>query len=248
MAEALRRMAWRASGAAYVTREALQRSYPPGPETVATHYSSIELPEANIVGVTQQRLARLDACARGERPWTLGFIGSFNVMYKAPDVHLEAVAALRSRGLDVRLELLGDGRNRAEMEALAERLGLAPHVVFHGRVPPGAPVNAVLDRVDLFLIASRTEGLPRALIEAMARGCPAIGSHVGGIPELLEADWRVPAGEATALADRVAEVLASVERLRAAAHRNASEAATYAAPVLEARRTAFYTAVAERSA
>ena len=248
MALAQRRMAHRAIAAAYVTKGALQRRYPPGRKAYSTHYSSIELPEAQIVGAQPSRIARIAARSKGgDGPWRLGFIGSFNVMYKAPDVHLRAVAELRRRGLDVRLELLGDGAHQGEMKALADQLGLVEHTVFHGRLAGGAPVMAFLDRMDVFLIASRTEGLPRALIEAMARGCPAIGSQIGGIPELLESPWLVPADDVTALADAVERALVSPETMVAMAQRNGAEAAGYGASILRHRRRRFYTEVVERT-
>jgi glycosyltransferase involved in cell wall biosynthesis len=46
-----------------------------------------------------------------------------------------------------------------------------------------------LDKIDLYIQPSVTEGLPRALIEAMSRACPSIGSMVGGIPELLDSKY-----------------------------------------------------------
>ena len=106
--------------------------------------------------------------------------GSLAQMYKAPDVVITALSICVESGLDVRLTWIGDGKYRAKMEKLAEELQVQDRIVFQGQLSAPAEVRAVLDTADLFVLASRTEGLPRSLIEAMARGLPCIASSVGG--------------------------------------------------------------------
>ena len=69
-----------------------------------------------------------------------------------------------------------------------KNFGVENQVFFDGTLPGGQPVYDWLDDLDLYLIPSLQEGLPRALVEAMSRGCPAIGAKTGGIPELLGKD------------------------------------------------------------
>ena len=77
--------------------------------------------------------------------------------------------------------------------ASGNALDLRDRIVSRGRIPTGAPIFEFLDSLDLYLQFSRGgEGLPRALVEGMSRGCPAIGSTVGGIPELLTECLCVP--------------------------------------------------------
>jgi glycosyltransferase involved in cell wall biosynthesis len=102
-----------------------------------------------------------------------------------------------------------------------------------------------LDTADLFVHPSRTEGLPRALIEAMARGLPCIGSNVGGIPELLSPAEQVPAGDANALEAKLCEVLGDPQRLVRLSRENLAKAREYHADALRPRRQAFYRAVLE---
>lgn len=87
--------------------------------------------------------------------------------------------------MELELRFIGDGGYRSTLTKMASDQGIADRVKFLGWLAAGPAVRAELDRADLFVLPSRTEGLPRALVEAMARGLPCIGSTAGGIPELL---------------------------------------------------------------
>jgi glycosyltransferase involved in cell wall biosynthesis len=106
-------------------------------------------------------------------------------------------------------------------------------------------VRAALDHADLFVLPSRTEGLPRAMIEAMARALPCIGSTVGGIPELLPPEDLVPPGDAAALARKIREVVCDPDRMARMSARNLEQARQYREDALSGRRIAFYQRVRE---
>jgi glycosyltransferase involved in cell wall biosynthesis len=225
----------RAAAAAYVTRTTLQRRYPcPG---YSAGISDVELPGAAFA--PSPRPAR----PAGGAAVTLLTVGSLAQLYKGPDVLIDATADCVRGGLDVRTVLVGDGRYRAELEARARDRGLQDRVTFLGQVPAGDAVRAVLDSADLFVLPSRTEGLPRALVEAMARAMPCVGSDVGGIPELLPPQDLVPPGDAAALAARLREFVADPARMASASARNLEAAREYREEVLNERRRAFYRAV-----
>ncbi|ACY12947.1 glycosyltransferase [Haliangium ochraceum] len=225
----------RADALAYVTASALQRRYPARADAFATHYSSVELDTDAIAPAPRTHTAAVQAPH-------LVTVGQLEQPYKGTDLLIEAVRALRERGLDARLTVVGDGRFRRALEAHARTLGVAEHVHFAGLVPAGAAVRAILDTGDLFVLPSRAEGLPRALIEAMARALPAIGSRVGGIPELLPERDLVPSENPRALADAIAYALADPARLDAMSRDNWERARRdYHTAILETRRRAFYT-------
>jgi glycosyltransferase involved in cell wall biosynthesis len=98
----------------------------------------------------------------------------------------------------------------------------------------------VLAHSDVFVLPSRSEGLPRAMIEAMAMGLVCVGSRVGGVTELLDDDLLVPPGDAVALADRLAGLLAAPERLLPIGLDNLERARSHHRRVLEARRGELY--------
>lgn len=128
---------------------------------------------------------------------------------KGIDDLLRAVALLGEQGLAVRVEILGDGPLRAELEALAESLGVADRVNFAGFVPHGPQLISALDDSDAFVLPSRSEGLPHSVVEAMARGLPVVATAVGGLPAFLR-DGNgvlVPVGDPPALASGVSQVL-----------------------------------------
>jgi glycosyltransferase involved in cell wall biosynthesis len=184
----------------------------------------------------------------GAGPWTIVGVGRLAQMYKGVDTLLEAIARCRSMDLDVRLVWAGDGRYRAVLERQAASLGVGEAVSFVGEVPAGAGVRAVLDGADLFVIPSRTEGLPRALIEAMARGLPCIGTCVGGIPELLPESDLVAPDDPEALAERIRAVLLDPGRRDVMSERNLARAREFRSDLLRERRNAFYRELRSRSA
>ena len=74
------------------------------------------------------------------------------------------------------LALVGDGPDRAELEQLAARLGIGPRVSFRGHA---SDMSQVMPAFDVFVMSSRTEQTPNALLEAMACGLPVIATDVG---------------------------------------------------------------------
>jgi glycosyltransferase involved in cell wall biosynthesis len=237
----LRRQCAQACGAAYVTAQALQRRYPPGETTFATHYSSVELPAAALVAQH-----RADFTTNGH-PRKLITVGSLAHLHKAPDVLLDATARCVQGGTDLRLVFVGDGKHRKALQSRAAARGLIGRVDFLGQLSGAEAVRTALDQADVFVLPSRHEGLPRAMIEAMARGLPCIGSTAGGIPELLPAEDLVPTGDVESLAAKIREVVSDPPRMIRMSTRNTEKAKEYREDVLRGRRTEFYRCLREKT-
>ena len=127
---------------------------------------------------------------------------------------VDALALLGARGIPFRAALVGDGPERAALEARIAALGLADRVRLLGE---RADVERLLPEMNVFVLSSREEGIPNALLEAMAAGRAAVATAVGGTPEVLrdgETGWLVPPGSPVALADALADVLARPEEAR----------------------------------
>lgn len=120
---------------------------------------------------------------------------------------LEAFAAATKRvQRPMTLEIVGDGDELPRLRERAADLGLSDQVSLPGRIPRGPELFARVDRAHLFVLPSLSEGMPRSLIEAMARGTPALGSNIGGIPELLPPENLFPAGNISALTEKIVAI------------------------------------------
>lgn len=128
---------------------------------------------------------------------------------KGLHVAIEACLLLKERGVKFRYNILGIGPWETRLRTLIEQNQL-DDVVFMPGFKPNHEVKAMLDEADVFLLPSITgedgdmEGIPVALMEAMAVGIPVISTVHSGIPELIDAGrsgWLVPEKDAMALAD-----------------------------------------------
>jgi glycosyltransferase involved in cell wall biosynthesis len=172
----------------------------------------------------------------------VGFVGRLT-REKGPDVFLRACALVREA--PVAFSVVGDGRERAELERLARACGLAERVAWHGAVPDAA---RLLRAFDVLAISSRTEGTPILAFEAMAAGVPLVAAAVGGVPDVVTADEAVlvPPEEAASLAAALDEALrdsGGARRRAEAARRRLDE--RFAAPPWLAAYEAIYRSVAE---
>jgi len=103
---------------------------------------------------------------------------------KGQHVLLAAIAQLRSNGRKVVLRLVGDGPDRAALEASARRLRIKDSVIFEGAVNQDR-IRGLYATADVFALASFAEGIPVVLMEAMAMEIPCISTSITGIPELI---------------------------------------------------------------
>jgi glycosyltransferase involved in cell wall biosynthesis len=131
--------------------------------------------EADIV-VPPERFAR--------RPFRMLNVARLTSVKNQP-LLVRALRALIEHGEDWVLTLVGDGPQRASLEAQASKLGIAERVTFAGLVEHGPALWPYFDAADVFVLPSRSEGTPKVLLEAMARGLPVVASNVSGIPTLV---------------------------------------------------------------
>jgi glycosyltransferase involved in cell wall biosynthesis len=118
---------------------------------------------------------------------------------------LHALAGLMSYAWS--LDLIGDGPLQPKMEELSQRLGLAGRIRFWGQ---RMDVDAILAEVQVALLISNWEGLPRSILEAMRAGLPVVSSAVGGVPESVrdgETGFTVARGDVAGLRERLRQLL-----------------------------------------
>jgi glycosyltransferase involved in cell wall biosynthesis len=159
--------------------------------------------------------ARAELGVAGSAP----LVGTVAVLreQKRLDLWLAAARTVADALPAARFAIVGDGPLRGELEAEAARLGIAGRVTFTGLRPD---VRAYHHAFDLFLASSQFEGLPLALLEAMAAGRPVVATRVGGVPEAVDDGVEgllVPPGDPAALAAAALSLLADPARARALA-------------------------------
>ena len=159
-------------------------------------------------------LSRNAWCPDGREPATLIAVGRLDPI-KGFDVLVEAMARLQGSGIVARCRLIGAGPLEPSLRALAAARGVADRIDFAG-AQPQSMVRQALNAATMFVLPSQVtadgnrDGIPVALMEAMASGCPVVSTRVSGIPELVEdgtSGLLVDPREPQALADAIARLL-----------------------------------------
>lgn len=170
-------------------------------------------------------------------PARLLHVASLNRVKDQPTL-LRALAALRTSGLDFRIDIVGEDTLQGTIQALCAQLGLSAHATFHGFLTQ-RQLRPVVESADLMIVSSRHEAGPLALLEAAVVGVPTVGTAVGHVYEWApQAALAVPVGEPTALADAIGRLLHDEDRRLAIAHqaqrRAIREDADYTAAAFQA--------------
>jgi glycosyltransferase involved in cell wall biosynthesis len=233
----------------YVTKEFLQRRYPASHVVCAA--SNVEIAGATTAvsefDVPSFPAKEAHVESRTDPAMQIGLVGAFQNEYKGHRTALRALRQMIDVGVPARLRLIGVGGTERWM-AEARKLGVEGHVSFEGVLPAGEAVMKWLQDLDIYIQPSLTEGLPRALIEAMAAGRAAFASRVGGIPELLPDDCLHTPGDWKALAKMLVRAAQDPTWRQEAGQANRLKAREYASDVLQERRNAFWSAFASACA
>jgi glycosyltransferase involved in cell wall biosynthesis len=130
-------------------------------------------------------LGRLEVPAAAEFSSRLRFVtvGRISAEKGYPGL-IEAFTGLIDGGIDAELAVVGDGPLREALQRQIKCSGVADRVTMHGILPETDTLRTIA-RADVFVLSSLMEGLPVALMEAMALGKPVIAAFVAGIPELV---------------------------------------------------------------
>lgn len=258
----LKEQAKRAVAISYVTQSYLQKRYSPRKDAYimppveenSSFDQRIDGGRQYVVGVSDASLPEdwfrdePRKSLQDPRVIRVLFIGTLGSLYKGPDTLIRAVAISRLAEIRVLVRFAGSGKQTEHLKALCSELGVSDQITFLGDVQIGAPIREEIDRADVFVLPSRAEGVPRAMLEAMARSLPCLGSHVGGIPELLHEEDRIPPNDVTALAAKFTELARDRSRIERMSIRNYQTARKYATQALRDRRRNFLLAVRERTA
>lgn len=242
LTEQLRKSCLNANGVSYVTQYALQEQYPSRArisgknteEYFESYYSSIILKDGFFAPAR-------DYSKIGNKVKLVHTANNINNDVKGHDVVIEVVKKLNDLGIDASVTFIGDGDLRPELEKMAEVLGVGTKVVFTGLLGSAMDVREKLLDADIFILPTKAEGLPRAVIEAMAVGLPCLSTPVNGIPELLEKEYMFDPMDSQGFTEKIIELLQNPEKMGQTSMRNINKAREYEETVLQQRRIEFYT-------
>jgi len=144
---------------------------------------------------------------------------STNILYagfltenKGVHILLEAFARFREKyhTPDIKLHLAGDGYFRPKLEEICQQLKITENVIFYGFIGDKEKLKQLFREADMFVLPSKSEGIPKVLLEAMAYGVPILTTNVGGIPDIIEDGVNgllIPPGSPGGLVKGMAKIL-----------------------------------------
>lgn len=177
------------------------------PERVAVVYSGIDLAKFGCAGTG---ILHRELGIPPETP----LVGNVAAIAPHKDyfTFVNTVERLVALGANARFLIIGgDGGEQEKIEQYIRSKGLAPHIHLTGH---RTDIPQVLPELSVLLFTSKTEGLGTTLLDAMASGTPIVATQAGGIPEIVEdglTGLLAPAGDASALAERVQRLLTDQE-------------------------------------
>jgi glycosyltransferase involved in cell wall biosynthesis len=145
----------------------------------------------------------------------------------------------------LQLHYIGEGPYLSKLTSEASRLEIEDLVYFHGRVPRGPQLFALLDQAHCFVLPTFLEGMPRSLIEAMARGVPCFASNIHAVAELLDADLLFPPQDSDAIVEKLSPVVSDAEKLANISWRCYEASKAHWPEALDAAKQGFWQDVVE---
>lgn len=216
----------------YVTNEFLQSRYPNNGKSIGC--SDVVLPTLDKK-ILEKRINKIKNMS-ANKPTLIGTTGAIDVAYKGQEYVIRAISILINQGYNFEYHLVGGGDN-TYLKSVAEKCKISNKVKFLGSLPHD-DVFEYLDNIDIYIQPSKTEGLPRALVEAMSRGCPVLGSKVGGIPELLNEEYTFDVGSINEICNLLKEL--DKENMIRESKRSFNKSKEFDKRVLDKRRADFY--------
>lgn len=228
----LRRFVSQSPYAIYVTKDFLERRYPC--KGKFTNASNVQITDLND-SILKERIDRINNASI--ETINIVTVADVDVRYKGQEYVIKAISRLRNKSsINYQYYLIGGG-NTAYLNNVAQRYGIQECIHFVGPLPHDNVLKQ-LDSMDICIHPSKQEGLPRALIEAMSRALPAIGTKVAGIPELLSQQSLVRKGSVTDIVNAILR-LSNKEVMLEEAQRNFHVASDYSIDVINERRQSF---------
>lgn len=216
--------------AVYVTETALQKRYP-------CLASSLGCSDVEIKKIEPQQLEkRLER--KEKKKIILGTAAFLDVKWKGHIYVIKALAELKKQGIEnIEYQMIGSGTGK-KIVKLANKLGVSEQVVILGAKKHEEVFNW-LDEIDIYIQPSLQEGLCRAIVEAMSRGCPVVCTNIGGNYELIDNEFLFEKKKYKELA-RLIMKISQKEIKKEQSIANFERAKLYEKKILDKKRNEFY--------
>lgn len=217
----------------YVTEEYLQKIYPIAGEQCGCTDTFIPDPDEKAL---EQRIEKINGT---HDKFIIGLVASYHDNRKGIDIIIEALNKMKTTNVELHILGLGTEEDRKKWFKYAEEQGVKDKVIFDQSLAGVEKVLEWNDGIDIAILPSRSEGLPRCIVESMSRACPCILSDAAGMPELIEHKWLHKPGDAEKLAKLIDSMCNSNKNMEDAAKKNFDRSKDFAQKVLTSRRNAF---------
>lgn len=220
----------------YVTMDFLQRRYPTKGKVVSCSNVVLNKLEDKVI---EKRLEKIQTFNPKKR-LILGTAAAIDTRYKGHEHVIRILSKLVKEGYNVEYHLAGGvtgAKANSFLSDLAKEYGVAERVIFYGSLSAEQMAD-YYDALDIYVQPSKQEGLPRAVIEAMSRGCPVIGTNIAGIPELIRKECLFRKNSDIAVEDAIKKVICM--DLQEISKENFSKAKEFEKEKLIEKRERFY--------
>lgn len=222
-----------ASHIIYVSKRFLQEKYPSKARQIGISDTILTTPPETIL---EKRILRIQ---NSKKDFVLGLIGATHVEYRGHDTLIKAAAKLVEKGYNIKVRFLGGGTGDNKRIALAHSLGVENIIEFSGR-KKHEDVLTWIDDIDVLVMPTLQETLGRAIIEAMSRGCPIVGSIETAIGEQIGSDCLVHARNVDEIVDTVERIISNKNYAIACAKENYYRSFKYNSDYTFSLRKEFY--------
>lgn len=220
----------------YVTNSFLQERYPTNGKKVACSNVVIKKYDESVLNERINKIKHFNPTEK----LIFGTAGALSTRYKGQEYVIKSLKYFIDKGYNVEYHLAGGysgNQKNTFLYDLAVKEGVIDRVIFEGSLSAEQMVK-YYDSLDIYVQPSKQEGLPRAVIEAMSRGCPALGTNIAGIPELIQKECLFKKGNVKSFINAVERLMNSDQI--SIAKENFYNAQLYEDKVLEMKRKKFY--------
>lgn len=199
----------------YVSKFFLQKKYPNYNNVLYCPDVYLEKPNTNTL---VKRLKKIDSYKKNHI-YKIGIVGSLNATYRGHKKLLEICYSLLKRGFYIEMHCIGSGESK-NIVSKATALNIKDALVIDGVKSFGKEVFSWMDDIDILVMPTEAETLGRAIIEAMSRGCPVIGTLETAIPEQIGCDCIFSYKDKKGIEEHIAKMITNHSYMKYCAQEN----------------------------